>query len=140
MLLQRLGHFGGALLHLVKQLRIADGDHRLRRESLEQGDLLGAEPMRVAMCKRDCTYGLAVLDQRHTQGAVVIPAPGVIGPFIVGIAGQIRDIDRFPQGRHAPRHRVLTRRHRVVAQYLLNLRRRIADRHHIKQPCFRVAQ
>ena len=64
---QRLGEVAGLRLHLLEQSHVADRNHRLVREGLQQGNLLVAERVHVDAAKHDRPYALALAQQRYAQ-------------------------------------------------------------------------
>src|SRR5437773_10797571 len=66
-----LGQLARAFLHLIEQSDIADSDHGLVGESLQQVDLLGTERDRLQSAQDYCTDSLALLQQGYGKGASV---------------------------------------------------------------------
>ena len=67
LLLQRLCQVARLRLHLLEQTDIPDGDHRLIREGLQQGNLFVAERMDLAAAEHDRSDALVLAQQRHAQ-------------------------------------------------------------------------
>ncbi len=75
MLLQRFLQVRRLRLHLLEQTDIADGDHGLVGEGLQQGDLLIAERLHFSAAEHDRANALALAQQRHAQNAAMtLPA------------------------------------------------------------------
>src|SRR6266849_298406 len=72
---QRLGQLAGFCLNLLEQSDVADRDHRLVGEGLQQGNLFFAERMYLGAAKRDRSNALTLAQQRYAQnGAIALVA------------------------------------------------------------------
>ena len=67
LLLQRPGEVGGALLQLLEEAGVLDGDDRLIRERLEEGDLALVERPRLVASQADRADGDAISQQRRVE-------------------------------------------------------------------------
>ena len=83
LLLERLRQLLCPCLHLVEQPHVADRDHGLIGEGLQQGDLLVAERMHFGAAKHDRSDALALAQHRHAQDACVHPS-GATAPAAFG--------------------------------------------------------
>ena len=68
---QQFREVARACLHLLEQTDIADGDHGLIGEGLQQGNLFIAERVNFRSAKDDHPDALALSHQGHTQNGVV---------------------------------------------------------------------
>ena len=106
LLQERLGEIMGARLHLVEQAHIADRDHRLIGEGLQQRDLLFAEGMHLDAAHDDRADTLALARQRHREDGAVAHAPRelpAVGEFLAFLR-QVMDMDRPLVDEGAPDH------------------------------------
>src|SRR5690349_12539946 len=69
LLLQRLAELPVALLQLLEEPGVLDGDHRLIRKCLQHGDLSIAEWTYLVPNQSESTDGCAVPDERHDYKA-----------------------------------------------------------------------
>ena len=66
-LVERERQLVGALLYLLEHANIADGDHGLIGEGLQQGDLFIAERLYFGAAKHDNSDALTLAQQRNAQ-------------------------------------------------------------------------
>ena len=99
LLLQRLGEIGGLGLHLVEQADVADSDHGLVGEGLEQSDLLITEWVHLGATEHDGSDAFAVTQQRYTQNAAGAgtgrPLP-CVGEFVAFGGEEVVHVHCFP--------------------------------------------
>src|SRR5258708_8765952 len=100
MMLQRLVQILSARLHLLEQMDVADGDHRLVGEGLQQGDLLVAKGVHLGATEHDCSDALTLTQHWYAQdGAMALGARhfpsfwkfGALGQQVVHLYGRLVD-------------------------------------------------
>jgi hypothetical protein len=63
--LQRFREVARLRLHLIKQTDVADCDHGLIGESLQQGNLFVAERLHFGAAERDCSNALTLAQKGY---------------------------------------------------------------------------
>ena len=74
LLLQRLGEIAVAILQLLEQARVLDGDDRLISECLQQGDLRVREGLHLLTANHDGANWRALAQQRGHQHGSNVPS------------------------------------------------------------------
>jgi hypothetical protein len=133
LLLQRLGQVAVSALELLEQPHVLDRDHRLRGKGLEELDLLVVERSGLHPGNGNGADRLTVPEHRYGERG---PKPSLHGGGrgILGILGDIGDLDHCPGENRARGRRAATGRDREDAPHgILPLRRPVVMRYQVDQ-------
>ena len=128
LLLQRLGEIVGALLNVLEQSNVLDGNHRLVGESGHQIDLLLAEWVHLVAGERKDADRRPVTQERHAEDGSEPKCPLIASRTVFGIGQHVGDMNDLALQRDAPNRATAARSLRVVERVLPGLARKSVGR------------